>query len=88
MSFPVRPIALAALVVALPLTLRAQASERFTLRGERVSVWNLAGNVTVEPTSGSEVVVEVTRGGEDGRRLSVESSDDRLVVRYPVRDVI
>ena len=88
MSSPVRPIALAALLLALPLTLGAQTRERFTLRGERVSVWNLAGNVTVEPTSGAEVVVEVTRGGEDGRRLSVESSDDRLVVRYPDRDVV
>lgn len=88
MSSLIRPLALAALVVALPLTASAQTRERFTLRGERVSVWNLAGNVTVEPTSGTEVVVEVTRGGGDGRRLSVESSDDRLVVRYPDRDVV
>lgn len=88
MPHPARRIALAALLVAVPFALDAQASERFTLRGERVSVWNLAGRVDVQPTSGSEVVVEVTRGGEDGRRLSVESSDDRLVVRYPDRDVV
>jgi lia operon protein LiaG len=79
---------LTAMFVALPLSLTAQSSERFTLRGDRVAVWNLAGRVTVEPTSGSEVVVEVTRGGDDGRRLSVESSADRLVVRYPDRDVV
>jgi lia operon protein LiaG len=88
MPLSARPLALAAILFAIPLSLHAQSLERFTLRGERVAVWNLAGRVRVEPTAGSEVVVEVTRGGEDGGRLSVESSDDRLVVRYPDRDVI
>jgi len=88
MPVPIRHLATALLLALLPLGLAAQGQERFTLRGERVSVWNLAGRVTVEPTSGSEVVVEVTRGGKDGRRLSVESADDRLVVRYPDRDVV
>jgi len=88
MPHPARTATLAALLVAMPLSLDAQAGERFTLRGERVAIWNLAGRVTIEPTSGSEVIVEVTRGGDDGRRLTVESRDDRLVVRYPDRDVV
>lgn len=83
-----RPRLMAALLFALPLSVPAQERDRFTLKGERVSIWNLAGRATVEPTSGSEVVVEVTRGGDDGRRLSVEASEDRLVVRYPDRDVV
>ncbi len=78
----------AATLLAMPLNLDAQSSERFTLRGERVAIWNLAGRTRIEPTSGSEVVVEVTRGGDDGRRLTVESSNERLVVRYPDRDVV
>lgn len=89
-SLSLRSLLAASLMLAAPqfVTLGAQGAERFTLRGDRVSIWNLAGRAVIEPTSGSEVVVEVTRGGEDGARLTVESNNDRLVVRYPDRDIV
>lgn len=86
MSLP-RHLALAALT--LPLAVAAVAAqERHTLSGPQVSIWNLAGRAIVEPASGSEVVVEVERGGRNGDRLAVEASGSRFVIRYPDRDVI
>jgi hypothetical protein len=82
---------------ALPATLfafvladavAAQTPERHTLSGSRVSIWNIAGNAVVEATTGPEVVVEVRRGGRDGAELTVNSTNERLVVRYPERDII
>jgi lia operon protein LiaG len=62
---------------------QAQSPERFTLRGERVAVYNLVGTVSLEAGSGSSVVVEVTRRGADGRRLEVETGpiDGRETLR-------
>lgn len=51
---------------------RAQPAERFTLRDDRVAIYNVAGQVRVEAGTGSDVTVEVTRGGSDGARLGVE----------------
>ncbi|HEX7238664.1 MAG TPA: DUF4097 family beta strand repeat-containing protein [Longimicrobiaceae bacterium] len=48
------------------------AAQSYTLRGERVAVYNLAGEVRVQPATGSGVVVQVTRGGGDAGRLRVE----------------
>ena len=50
----------------------AAQTERFELSGERVAIYNLAGRVTLAPGSGSAVVVEVTRGGQDAGRLRIE----------------
>jgi lia operon protein LiaG len=65
----------------------AQRTERFTLDGSRVAVYNLAGEVRVEPGSGSQVVVEVTRGGSDAAELRVREGETdgaaSLVVQYP-----
>lgn len=66
----------------------AQAAERHVLRGSRVEIWNLAGRATVEAGSGSDVSVEVRRGGADAERLQVEVTGNRLVVRYPERDIV
>jgi hypothetical protein len=64
-----------------------QAQERHGLRGNQVSVFNLAGAVQIVPGSGSEVVVEVTRGGADGAQLDVAMEEvggrQALIVRYP-----
>lgn len=76
------------LTAALALTAQAQAPERHSLRGERVEIWNLAGQARIEAGSGSEVVVEIRRGGRDAERLEVEARDNRLVVRYPDRDIV
>jgi len=82
---------LAALVfaVAAPIALTAQSSsERHVLSGERVSIWNIAGRAQVVAGTGREVIVELTRGGDDGRRLTVEASAGRMVVRYPSREIV
>ena len=65
----------------------AQTAERHALSGERVAVWNLAGRTEIVAASGREVIVEVTRGGDDAERLTVEATTSRLVVKYPGRSV-
>lgn len=81
-----------AAATALPLALLALAAgplagQRYALDGDRVSVYNLAGSVRVEPGGGGNVTVEVDRGGPDADRLSVERGtvDGRraLWVVYP-----
>jgi lia operon protein LiaG len=68
-----------------------QDTERFTLRGERVAVYNLVGSLRVQATSGNAVEVEVTKRGSDGRRLRVETGEvrgrDALRVIYPERRI-
>lgn len=65
----------------------AQSAERHALSGERVTVWNIAGRTEIVAGSGREVIVEVTRGGDDAERLTVEATAGRLVVKYPGRSV-
>ena len=83
-------ITFAAAGALLMLAGDAAAQERFTLDGDRASVYNLAGQVRVEAGGGSDVVVEVTRGGSDAGRLSVRrgESGGTLAVVYPDDDVI
>lgn len=50
----------------------AQSVERHVVPGASVAIYDLAGQVTVEPGSGGDVVVEITRGGAEGARLRVE----------------
>lgn len=63
------------------------AQEVHRLDGPRVAVYNLAGAVEVVRGDGSQVVVEVTRGGADRGRLSVETGRiggrETLRVIYP-----
>ena len=79
-----RGAALAAL--ALPALTQAQ-TERFTLDGPEVAIYNLAGTLKVEGGSGDKVLVEVTRAGRDAQRLSVQTGDVRgrpaIRIRYP-----
>lgn len=77
-------LATAALLSAAPLA----AQDQHVLTGNRVSLWNLAGNVEVQPGSGDNVSVEVTRGGADGARLTVSASGGRLSVQYPSNDIV
>ncbi|HRN52295.1 MAG TPA: hypothetical protein PK788_02305 [Gemmatimonadaceae bacterium] len=77
-----------ALLAALPSAALAQSSERHVLSGDHVRIWNLAGRAELVAGSGREVVVELTRGGDDGARLTVEASAGRLIVRYPARDIL
>jgi lia operon protein LiaG len=53
--------------------LTAQATERRTVGGSAVAIYNLAGRMSVVGGTGSDVVVEVTRGGADAGRLRIET---------------
>jgi DUF4097 and DUF4098 domain-containing protein YvlB len=70
----------AALVISPPIALSA---ERYDVRGSEVSIYNLAGQVSVVPYKGADVVVELTRGGPDAGRLTIESGPkgDRQTLR-------
>jgi hypothetical protein len=76
-----------ALSLAIPTLLVAQQTERITLDGPEVAIYNLAGKLRVEGGSGDRVVVEVTRGGRDAARLKLVTGSVRgrsaLRVRYP-----
>jgi lia operon protein LiaG len=70
----------------LPASALAQ-TERITLAGPEVAIYNLVGTLKVEGGSGSDVVVEVTRAGRDAQRLTVQRGDVRgrpaLRILYP-----
>ena len=61
------------MLIAAAGTLTAQATERRAVGGSAVAVYNLAGQVSVVGGTGSDVVVEVTRGGADAGRLRIET---------------
>jgi len=86
-STRVRMLALAALVAAASAPAEAQQAESYALRGGRVAIHNLAGEVRLTGGSGGEVVVEVARGGADASALRVvrtrEEGGDRLLVSPP-----
>src|SRR6266568_2082382 len=76
--------------LAAPAVGAAQTT-RYVLKGDSVAVYNLVGELRVEPGSGSDVAVQVTRGGADAARLDVQSGPLRgretLRIIYP-EDVI
>ena len=78
-------LALALLTLA-PSALAAQQVERYSLEGDDIAIYNLAGSLTVEPGTGS-VAVELVRRGPDAARLRVERGELRgretLRVVYP-----
>jgi hypothetical protein len=81
----VRPLLLA-LALAAGAALPAGA-QRFVL-GSSATVYNLVGEVTVAPGSGSQVVVEVTRAGEDASQLRVNHTGGTLRVVFPGERVV
>jgi lia operon protein LiaG len=89
MRFGQPAVSLASLL--LPAVLFAQ-SERHTLGGDRVAIYNLAGKLRVQAGSGSQVVVDVTRGGHDAAQLRVQQGDvrgyDALRVIYPSDHIV
>lgn len=82
----------ATLLVLTPAGLVAQTPERFTVGGDRIAVYDLAGEISVVPGNGSDVVVEVTRVGRDAGQLKVETSPIRNVqtlrIIYPEDRII
>jgi lia operon protein LiaG len=77
-----------ALLFAVPA---AAQSSRYVLKGDSVAVYNLVGELRVEAGTGSDVVVELQRGGADAAKLEVQVGPLRgretLRVIYPA-DVI
>ena len=86
-----RAATIASLLVLAGSTAHAQA-ERRTVAGSSIAIYDIAGRVQVEPGTGSEVVVEVTRAGRDSRRLTVEVGEIRgrntLRVIFPDDDIV
>jgi hypothetical protein len=78
--------------LAVALSAPAGAQERYSVGGSEVAIYNLAGQVEVVGGSGSDVVVEVMRGGSDAEQLTVEVGEVRgretLRVIYPADRVV
>jgi len=79
-------------VAAAALAAPTSAQESYRLSDMDVSIYNLAGTVEIVPGAGSDVVVEVNRGGVDGADLTVEvstiSGREALRVVYPSDRVV
>ncbi len=79
------------LAVGAPVS-SAQEVERYALSGDDVAIYNLVGELSVEPGSGGSVVIELLRGGEDSRELRVETGRlggrQALRVLYPADRVV
>jgi hypothetical protein len=79
-------------VLALPQTQAAAQTERRTISGDRIAIYNLAGQVRVEAGSGSDVVVEITRDGRDADQLRIEEGAIRgretLRIVYPSDHIV
>lgn len=77
----------AALALAAPVT----AQESYSVAGDHVAIYNLAGQTEVVGTSGGTVQVQVTRGGADGEQLDIQvgqiSGRETLRVIYPANRV-
>ena len=85
MSYARASLGLAALALCAPTL--CQAQKQFTLSGDEVAVYNLAGKVSVSAGSGGSVMVAVTPGGSDGGKLTFAEGTVRgrnsLRVIYP-----
>jgi lia operon protein LiaG len=81
-----RPLLLLSAVAFVTIPAAAQSS-RHVLKGDSVSVYNLVGELRIEAGSGSDVVVEVQRGGADAAKLEIQSGPLRgretLRIIYP-----
>lgn len=81
----------ALLCTSLVARLDAQ-TERRSISGDHVAIYNLAGRLRVQSGTGSEVVVEITRGGHDASQLKLATGVIRgaqtLRVIYPSDRII
>src|SRR5919204_1988865 len=78
------PFLAVAALFAIPVTAQ---TNRYVLKGDSVAVYNLVGELRVEAGTGSDVVVDVQRGGADAAKLQIESGPLRgretLRIIYP-----
>ena len=79
-------------VLLMPTMAIAQTPERRTLPGDDVAVYNIAGVMRVEGGTGSDVSVEITRGGADASKLTIATGRiggrETLRVIYPDRRIV
>ena len=84
---PIRRAILPLLLLPLTAAPLAGQGNRYTVSGKDVAIYNLAGTMRIEAGTGSAVIVEVTRGGEDGSKLQVQtgpiSGRETLRIIYP-----
>lgn len=82
----VRPLLLTSATAFLFSSVSAQTS-RHVLKGDSVAVYNLVGELHVEAGSGSDVTVQVERGGADAAKLDIQTGPLRgretLRIIYP-----
>jgi len=75
-----------AALIALPLAASAQTT-RQVLKGDSIAIYNLVGELHVEPGTGNDVAVEIRRGGADAEKLEIQTGPLRgretLRVIYP-----
>jgi DUF4097 and DUF4098 domain-containing protein YvlB len=65
-------LALSLTGIFLPAThLGAQQTERYAMPDDEVAIYNMAGQVRLEPGTGGDVVVHVTRAGADAAKVKV-----------------
>lgn len=89
-----RALWIAALLLWHPAShaLAAQQPERRTLAGGHVAIYNLAGVMRLERGTGTDVVVELTRGGPDAGKLQIATGPLRgretLRVIYPDDEIV
>ncbi|HEY7682659.1 MAG TPA: DUF4097 family beta strand repeat-containing protein [Gemmatimonadales bacterium] len=87
-----RPLVLAASLLLAAVPLRGQATKSYVLAGDRVEIYNLAGEITMQGGVGNAVTIEVTTVGSDAGRLGVESGEIRgvgtLRVTYPADRIV
>lgn len=78
-------------LLLFPAAAPAQQGERYTLDGEDVAIYNLAGSLTVEAGTGA-VSVDLVRGGADAAKLRVERGElegrETLRVVYPAESIV
>ena len=70
---PRRVVAVAVGLLVPFVSLAAQQVVRLVPADGRVAIWNLVGNVRVEPGSGNEVEVTITRLGSDASQLETRT---------------
>ena len=72
------------------------SQETYTLSGDNIALFNLAGEVHLVGTQESDILVEVTRGGTDAEQLDIQTgtlalnqvATETLRVVYPAEQVI
>jgi hypothetical protein len=90
--WPILALGIATATLTTDRVWPAGADERQTLSGESVAIYDLAGEVRVEPGTGSAVVVTISRGGKDAGALRVHTgavgATQTLSVEFPADHVV